>query len=220
VQQIILDSLAAGVFTVDRDFRLTSFNREAERVTGIAREHAIGRFWSDVVRASDAENDCALEHSLQTGESVVNKAVYLVDVHARRVPISITTAILKDAEGNVIGAVESFRDLTLVEELKRRVHEKYIFEDIVGRSAAMQDVFALLPILAESDTTALIEGPSGTGKELVARAIVSLSCASLSRPCATVAKTSCCSSITSSVTSTASSTGISWACPTMRAQRF
>ncbi len=175
MQEIILDSLAAGVFTVDLEFRITSFNREAERITGISREQAIGKFWTDVVRASDAENDCALEHSLQTGESIVNKAIYLVDDHGRRVPVSITTAVLKDTDGRVLGAVETFRDLTLVEELKRRVNDKYIFEDIVGRSAAMQDVFRLLPILAESDTTALIEGPSGTGKELVARAIHNLS---------------------------------------------
>lgn len=175
MQEIILDSLAVGVFTVDLECRLTSFNREAERVTGISRELAIGKFWTDVVRASDAENDCALEHSLRTGESIVNKAIYLVDDQGRRVPVSITTAVLKDTDGQVVGALETFRDLTLVEELKRQVYGKYVFEDIVGRSAAMQDVFNLLPILAESDTTTLIEGPSGTGKELVARAIHNLS---------------------------------------------
>ncbi len=175
IHDIILDSVAAGVFTIDRNRRITWFNREAERITGTPREQALGRFWADVVRASDSGEGCALEHSLQTGVPVVNKAVCIEDAGGRRVPVSITTAALREPDGTVIGAVETFRDLTLVEELKRRVAGQYTMEDIIGRSAAMQEVFRLLPILAESDTSALVEGPSGTGKELVARAIHHLS---------------------------------------------
>lgn len=173
--EIILDSVAAGVFTVDRDRRITWFNREAERMTGIGRTQALGRFWGDVVHASDLGDDCALDHSFESGEPVINKAITIEDPNGKRVPVSITTALLREPDGTVVGAVETFRDLSLVEELKRRVAGQYTVEDIIGRSPAMQEVFRLLPILAESDTTALVEGSSGTGKELVARAIHNLS---------------------------------------------
>ena len=175
IHELILDSVAAGVFTVDLERRITCFNREAERITGLSRDAAVGMFWADAVRASDAEKDCALEHSLKTGEPIINKAIYLVDTKGGRVPVSITTAALRETDGTLIGAVESFRDLTLVEDLKRRVSEQYTMEDIIGRSSAMQEIFRLLPIVAESDAIVLVEGPSGTGKELVARAIHNLS---------------------------------------------
>jgi PAS domain S-box-containing protein len=175
IHEFILDSVAAGIFTIDLDHRIRFFNREAERITGVPREQAIGRFWSDTVRASDAERDCALDHALATGEPVTNRAIYIVDGQGRRVPVSITTAALREPDGTVIGAVETFRDLTVVEELRRRVNERYTMEDIIGRSAAMQEIFGVLPIVAESDTTVLVEGPSGTGKELVARALHNLS---------------------------------------------
>jgi transcriptional regulator with PAS, ATPase and Fis domain len=71
--------------------------------------------------------------------------------------------------------VETFQDLSPIEQLKKELHAKYTFEDIVGRSAAMTKLFDILPQIAQSASTVLIEGPSGTGKELFARAIHNLS---------------------------------------------
>ena len=92
-----------------------------------------------------------------------------------RLPISISTAVFKDENGKTIGGVETFRDLSLVEDLRKELEAQYSFAEIVGRSAAMRQVFQLLPQIAESDSTVLIEGASGTGKELFARAIHNLS---------------------------------------------
>lgn len=63
----ILESILDGVFTVDKDGRVLSFNRTAERITGIPREDAIGRRCSDVFRASMCESDCALRRTLESG---------------------------------------------------------------------------------------------------------------------------------------------------------
>lgn len=175
VQEVILDSVADGVFTVDDQWRITSFNRAAERVTGVSRAEAVGRRCCDVFRASICENACALKRTLETGSSTIHKAIYIIDAQGQRIPISISTAILKDAQGNVIGGVETFRDLSQVEALRKQLQASYSFADIVGRSAPMRKLFEILPTIAESDSTVLIEGESGTGKELVARAIHNLS---------------------------------------------
>jgi transcriptional regulator with PAS, ATPase and Fis domain len=106
---------------------------------------------------------------------VVNKVVYVVDAKGQRIPISISTAVLKDAKGKVVGGVESFRDLRVVEELHRQAQEQNRFADIIGRSAPMRRIFEILPAIAGSDSTVLIEGASGTGKELFARAIHNMS---------------------------------------------
>jgi PAS domain S-box-containing protein len=175
LRNVILDSVADGVFTVDKDWRITSFNRAAEQITGVERRAAIGRPCCDVLRASICEHECALRETLRSGRPIVNKAIYILDVQGRRVPISISATALKNESGEVIGGVETFRDLSQVEELRKELEQQYTFADIVGRSPSMRQLFDLLPQFAESSSTVLIEGASGTGKELFARAIHNLS---------------------------------------------
>jgi len=172
---IILDSVADGVFTVDGEFRITSFNRAAEEITGVPREEAVGRPCCEVFRASICEAQCALKETMQTGRPVVNRSVYIVRPDGERVPISVSTALLKDRQGIVLGGVETFRDLRLVEELRAEIAGRYTFADILSKNREMRRLFEILPTVAESDSTVLIEGESGTGKELFARAVHNLS---------------------------------------------
>ncbi len=173
--ETILDSIADGVFTVDKEWIVTSFNRAAEEITGIPREEAVGQRCCEVFRASICESACALRQTMKTGQPVINKAIYIIDSNGRRIPISISTALLKNKAGKVIGGVETFRDLSVVERLRKELEYKYTFEDIISKSPKMRDIFDLLPTIAQSDSTVLIEGESGTGKELIARAIHNLS---------------------------------------------
>jgi len=171
----ILDSINEGVFTVDPDWRITAFNRAAERITGVTRDQAIGSPCCDVFRANICEQDCALRRTMDSGKPIVNATAHIINQEGRRIPIRIATAFLKDEDGNIVGGVETFQDLTQVEQLQKELQARYTFEDIVGRSPAMMRLFEILPQIAESSSTVLIEGPSGTGKELFARAIHNLS---------------------------------------------
>lgn len=173
--RIILDSIADGVFTVDSDWRITSFNRAAENITGISKKDALGRHCWEVFRASICESHCSLRHTVETGSPVVNQSIYIVNSNGDRVPISISTAILKNNRGKVIGGVETFRDLSLVETLKKELDKSHSFYDIISKNKEMQRLFGIMEQLADSDSTVLIEGESGTGKELFAKAIHSMS---------------------------------------------
>lgn len=172
---IILDSINEGVFTVDNEWRITSFNRAAERITKTTRSEVLGKSCCDVFHADICEQACALRQSFRTGRPVVNATAHIINHQGHRVPIRISTAILRDDDDHIIGGVETFQDLSQVEQLQKQLKNHYTFEDIVGRSAAMVELFELLPNIAESSSTVLIEGPSGTGKELFARAIHNLS---------------------------------------------
>ncbi|MBN1355220.1 sigma 54-interacting transcriptional regulator [bacterium] len=171
----ILDSINEIVFTVDLDWKITAFNRAAECITGIPRERAIGRPCCEVFRASICEKDCALRRTLSSGKPVLDATTYIINQDGERIPVRIATALLKDRDGNVVGGVETFRDLTQVEQLQKELQTRYSFEDIVGRSPVMMRLFKILPQIAAGSSTVLIEGPSGTGKELFARAIHNLS---------------------------------------------
>jgi len=174
-RDVILDSITEGVFTVDSDWCITSFNRAAEKITGIPRKNALGQQCSDILRADVCETDCALRETMRTGKPIINRAVHIVDAKGERHAIAISTALLKDEKGKVIGGVETFRDMSLVEELRKKIEGLYCCEDIVSQNHRMQNLFGILPNIAESDCTVLIEGESGTGKELFARAIHNLS---------------------------------------------
>ena len=93
--QIILDSIADGVFTVDSDQKITSFNRAAEEITGIKKEEALGRHCWEVFKASICEKRCALRRTMETSRPIVNQSVFIVNSEGERIPISISTAILK-----------------------------------------------------------------------------------------------------------------------------
>jgi sigma-54 dependent transcriptional regulator, acetoin dehydrogenase operon transcriptional activator AcoR len=171
----ILDSIADGVFTVDREWNLTSFNRAAAAITGIPAHEAIGRKCWDVLHSSLCDGECALDHCMKSGGSVTGKDIFIVRLDGIKVPISISAAPLHDAHGKLVGGVETFRDLSAIHLLRKEVEEHYTFEDIVSKSDSLRRIFRILPQIAKSEATVLISGESGTGKELFAQAIHNLS---------------------------------------------
>ena len=172
--KVILSSIADGVFTVNSDRIITSFNRAAEKITGIPSSQAIGKHCQDVFR-SDICEYCLLKDTLETGIEAIDRPVNIINSQGDKIPISISTAVLKNEEGIVLGAVETFRDLSTIEQLRKELSQNYSLEDIISKSPRMHKLFSILPDIAESESTVLIQGPSGSGKELFARAIHNLS---------------------------------------------
>ncbi|TKB08163.1 sigma-54-dependent Fis family transcriptional regulator [Desulforhopalus sp. IMCC35007] len=169
--EIILESISDGVFTVDHNWRIMTFNRAAEQITGTPREEAIGRFCWEVFRSNMCEGDCALKRTMKENKSFVSTSTYIINNRQKRVPIGVSTSPLQNEKGEVLGGVETFRDRTLVEELRREITASYALGDMVSRSVVMQKIFNILPQVAESDSTVLIDGETGTGKGLMASAI-------------------------------------------------
>ena len=174
-KSLILDSIADGVFTVDRNWRITSFNRAAEEITGWSREDAMGKSCSEIFHSSICGKNCAIAESLYSGGPVSNRSITILNHRGEKIPISISAAPLTDHEGNIIGGVETFRDLTAITTLRKQLTQKFTFDEIISKSVAMQRLFKIMPEIARSPSTVLILGESGTGKELVARALYNAS---------------------------------------------
>ncbi len=173
--EIILESISEGVFTVDHNWRIMTFNRAAEEITGTPRNDAIGRYCWEVFRSNMCERACALKRTMKEGKSFVSSSTYIIDSRQQQVPITVSTSPLKDKQGKILGGVETFRDHSLVEELRRELSGSFTVGDMVSRSKTMKRIFNILPQVAESDSTVLLEGDTGTGKELMANALHNLS---------------------------------------------
>ncbi len=171
VTETILESISDGVFTVDHNWRIMSFNRAAETITGVPRAEAIGRYCWEVFRSNMCEKDCALKRTMAEGKSFVSSSTYIINSERQMIPIQVSTSLLKNEQNEILGGVETFRDHSLVEELRREIIGNFTFGNMVSRSKNMQDLFKILEQVAESDSTVLIEGETGTGKEILARAI-------------------------------------------------
>jgi len=169
--ETILNSIADGVFTINLDRDITSFNRSAERITGVKSEQAIGQKCFDVFHANICQGRCPMEKTLKTGKSMIDLLVSILNISGETVPISVSTAVLKNDKGETVGGVETFRDLSAIEDMRRELARQYSFCDIISKNHEIAKLFNILPDIAQSSSTVLLQGASGTGKELFARAI-------------------------------------------------
>jgi PAS domain S-box-containing protein len=172
---LILDGVGEGVLAVDGEFRLVYLNARAEAITGIPRETALGRRCYEVLRANVCQDGCPMRRSMDSGERQQDVRVDILDHRMETVPLVVSTAALRGADGQLIGGVEILRDISELEALRGELAGRKALRDIVGTSEPMQRIFAVLPDLAGSDAAVLLEGASGTGKELIARALHDLS---------------------------------------------
>ena len=167
----ILDSISDGVFTVDKDWRITSINRSAQDIIGITKEEALGKLCSEVFRSSLCGDCCPLKQTFDMEKPLIGVSAFFISAEGERIPISISSSVLKDEDGEIIGGVETFRDLSEVVALYRELSDKYSIGDFVSHSSKMRGLFEIIPAVAMSRSTVLIQGDTGTGKEVLARTI-------------------------------------------------
>ncbi len=173
--RVIFNSISDGVFTVDSDCIITSFNKAAEGITGFDAEDAIGKHCFEVFRTEVCHKRCALRDTLKNHDPVENARVSIITREGCEIPISVSTTMLRDDDGCITGAVEFFRDLTEMEHLRERLDQNRVLQTIVTGSPSMARLIQKLPNIADSECNVLIHGPSGSGKELIAQALHSLS---------------------------------------------
>lgn len=173
--EAVLDAVSCGVLTTDPKMRITSFNRAAEVITGWKSGEVVGRSCHEVMQFTPREEACPEPEKLRSGELFGPKVLHIRTRDGRMVPVRLTAQMLRDRKGRVIGVVQSFGDLSTVQALRRKLEGRYVFYDIISQDHEMQDLFEILPRIADTRGTVLIRGESGTGKELFARAIHHLS---------------------------------------------
>ncbi|MFP4370035.1 MAG: sigma-54 interaction domain-containing protein [Candidatus Kapaibacterium sp.] len=175
ISKIIFNSINDGVFTVDKNCRITSFNKSAEKITGFSAAEAVGKHCFDIFRTEICNKRCALKDTLKTEEQIKNVRVTIITREGCEMPINVTTMLLRDEDNEVIGAVEFFHDISELEQLRKNYEQKKSLDEIISVNPFMQQLIGQLPNIAESNCNVLINGPSGSGKELFSQVIHNLS---------------------------------------------
>jgi PAS domain S-box-containing protein len=173
----ILNSLSEAVITVDREHRVSSFNRSAERLIGIAAQDAIGRDCREILRANFGpyQHDCPMGDMAEGGKPRTEVGGTLVRADGRIVPVSASWAFFRSDDEEVLGFVISFRNLEEIERIAEERRAMFPLQDIIGKTPQIKRIFDLVHVVKDTDSTVLVTGESGTGKGLFARAIHDLS---------------------------------------------
>ena len=166
----IFKSVKEGIVTVGRDMEIIEANEASLRICGIGKSD-IGENYKRV--ATGCKGSCleALEETLKERKSVELHRIECGKEHNKGQLVSITTSPLVYEKGVFGGAVMVISDETRIAELEQNLKDRRGFRNIIGGSARMQSVYAMIETLADVDSTVLISGESGTGKELVAEAL-------------------------------------------------
>ena len=167
----IFHGVSEGIFTIDNDWNIKSFNRAAEKITGYSREEAKGKKCWEIFNSSVCRDGCHMETTLKSNKEMLNKELTIKKKNGNSVPIRVSSQPFLNSDGECIGGIETFADITEIKVLSKYLEDRYSFENIIGNSQAMKNIYTLLEHVSQTDSTVLITGESGTGKELIARAI-------------------------------------------------
>ena len=169
--EAIFRSVKDAIITVDPELKIIEVNNSARIICGIASIEVPKQTFSQCFNQCNKSCYEILKQTLENKKTIQEYRIECGHQKRHQQLVSVTSSPLLDPDGKFMGAVLVIKDLTLIRDLERELRERHQFQNIIGRSKKMQDIYRLLEDLADLDTTVLISGESGTGKELVARAL-------------------------------------------------
>jgi PAS domain S-box-containing protein len=168
--QSLIDEIPMGIVLLDRDRRIVLLNRSLQALTGFSHKEAVGVPCYQIIRNRICLKSCPTL-GMHTDSKSESCETDLINRDRMRVPVHIHLAPLKDRLGNLMGFLETIEDLRPIRELDAKNSQAYVFAHLVGRSPQMEKIFQILPVIAQNDSSVLITGETGTGKDRVAEAI-------------------------------------------------
>jgi PAS domain S-box-containing protein len=169
--KIILDNLDIGVLTVDCGAHVTFFNTKAETITGFSRGEVLGKPSGKLFGRNFSES---LSRMFEATEKEQNRFSEKVEIRIREgqvIPVQANYMPLKNEDARIVGGLATISDLSLLYQFNSAIRNRYTFYDMVGKDPLMQKIFDTASVVAASDATVLIEGPTGTGKDVLAKVL-------------------------------------------------
>ncbi len=171
----MFNSVTDGILAFDREFKVLAINDSALQTLETTRNKVLGKRCHEVLRTSLCGDDCPMAQAMASGNPVVNLGTHIKDSLGRRVHVTMSCALLRDEQGTVVGGVETFVNLAKAKRFLYDHASGQAMQGIITGDPGMKLLFETLPTISQSETSVLILGETGTGKNLLARAIHNLS---------------------------------------------
>jgi two-component system response regulator HydG len=167
----VFDSMPTGVFAIlDADLKIGTLNKMAEKILGISPERILGKRFEQVFESRFPGLKNVIDETIRYRRPVKN---FTLEIESAGEPQTflLSTALIEGAQDDELGVVLVLHDVTETTRLRKAFIASKRFGPMIGTSDVIKKVFALIETVAQYDTSVLICGETGTGKELVARAI-------------------------------------------------
>ncbi len=169
--EAIFGSVKDGIITVDPELKVIEANKSMERICGASAKEITGSVFPECLNQCSRSCYEVLRQTLEKKATVREYRIECGHSQHHQQCVSVTSSPLHNPEREFMGAVLVIRDMTLMREMERELRERHRFQNLIGGSIRMQDIYRLLEDLANLETTVLVTGESGTGKDLIARAL-------------------------------------------------
>lgn len=166
----ILDEIPMAVVILDKERKIVHINKAVSALTGYAPHEARGISCHNIIRSRICLKTCPILHLKKDSEPFCEHTD-LINRERELVPVRITFAPITDASGNLAGYLEAIEDIRALQNRASQDLRGFGFSEMIGKSAQMEKVFKMLPLIAQNDSSVLITGETGTGKDLAAEAI-------------------------------------------------
>lgn len=164
-----IDEAPIGIMVVDPGLKVVLMNRALEALTGFVNQEVSGIPCCYVLRTNLCLDGCPVKSLSPQGGSVCLEA-NILNRNREKIPVRVTTAPLVGDQSQVVGFIKSIEDMRYLQKPDDQ-GGRFFFGNLIGNSPEMQRVFRLLPAIAQTDSSVLITGHTGTGKDFVAEAI-------------------------------------------------
>jgi len=166
----LLDEIPLAVLLLDRQRTVVALNQAAEVLTGFSARRAVGLPCRHVLRANTCVRGCPVAE-LSRGSGPLCCEGDIISADRLKLPVRITASALHDEGGRLAGYMETIEDLRLFQSLEPKKMNALGYAGFIGQSPRMGGVFKLLPSIAQTDSSVLVTGETGTGKDLLAEAL-------------------------------------------------
>ncbi len=170
--ELVLDNLMHGVMAHTKNRRIFFFNKAAEKMTGYDRSDILGKDCHDIFPGRFCGGFCDFCNGMPEKTNKVKlKNVDFIKKNNTRLNLKMSIISLENEFNKEIGALITFKDETELHQLKSRLKHHHTLGELVGKDPKTIELFNHIKEVGSSQVSVLIEGQSGTGKELVANAI-------------------------------------------------
>ncbi len=172
--EAIFSSVKDAIITVDRELRVIETNKSTEDICGMNIKDIAGKLFIECPVQCGRFCHDVLKQTLEKEATVKDFQIECKNKKRENQIVNVTSSPLRDPDGNFMGAVMVIRDITKISDLERKLRGRHNIHNIIGESKKMQEIFDLLKDLTDLETTVLLTGESGTGKDVIAKALAGI----------------------------------------------